>query len=153
MPGAQNQPACNMNKDEVIFILGMLRDDITVFEYGMGGSTVLFSQWVRRYYAADEMLEWAELVMSKGVTDNVLYLHCETKESFVNSIEKYGKHDIILVDSSRDSRIDCAYKAIDYLKPDGLVLFHDWDRECYRVVLDKYDVVEVINTLAVLKPK
>lgn len=60
--------------------------------------------------------------------------------------------DVLLVDGR--FRVACALKAHGWLAPNAILVFDDfWIRPQYHVVLDFFDVIERIDTIAVLKPK
>ena len=44
------------------FIADLLQPDDTVFEYGSGGSTTVFSSLVKKYISVEHTLEWHEIV-------------------------------------------------------------------------------------------
>ena len=72
---------------------------------------------------------------------------------YINSIEKPGiKFDKVVVDGR--CRVFCAFKALDYLKDDGLLFIHDFmNRPWNHTVLEYYEIVESADTLAVLRRK
>jgi len=67
--------------------------------------------------------------------------------------------DVILIHGR--ARVECARFVLraNLLKPDGVVLIHDWERPHYKVVLDWYDEIADISSprngvrLGILKPK
>ena len=78
-----------------------------------------------------------------------------TLNNYVNKpiqlIDEYGKFDIVLVDGV--AREFCTYRAKDLIKDDGLIFFHDFKRTQYHGVLNFYEIVEQVNTLALLRLK
>ena len=66
-------------------------------------------------------------------------------------IDEHGKFDIVLVDGV--AREFCTYRAKDLIKDDGLIFFHDFKRTYYHGVLNFYEIVEQVNTLALLRLK
>jgi len=69
----------------------------------------------------------------------------------IELIDEYGKFDIVLVDGV--AREFCTYRAKDLIKDDGLIFFHDFKRTQYHGVLNFYEIVEQVDTLALLKLK
>lgn len=62
------------------------------------------------------------------------------------------KYDIVIVDGR--SRRYCAYNAINLMSENSYLLFHDFNnRVGYRGVLKYFDIVEICDTLAVMKLK
>jgi len=77
---------------------------------------------------------------------------------YVCSIDTIGVkcYDYILIDGR--ARIECAYKALDYISTDSVVFIHDFfKRERYHPVLKYYDVVDKVDntlqTIVALKKK
>jgi hypothetical protein len=68
---------------------------------------------------------------------------------YVNAISK--GYDIILVDGKW--RVECARAAAKVMTDDTILLFHDWDREEYHVVLDELRVFGITGTLAMMRLK
>ena len=64
----------------------------------------------------------------------------------------HRNYDIILVDGR--ARAMCAYVALSLLKVDGYLLFHDFMiREYYHGILNYFELVNYIDTLAILKKR
>ena len=148
--------------------------DSVMFEWGSGGSTQYFSQLVKRIYSVENNQQWynkvSEMLSQRKVDNTTLYFiagepssnlyHQSTYEDYaeyINAIElPKEQFDLILVDG-RARRL-CAYKALSFLKEDGVLVIHDWcERSPYWCVLDYYDVIEKIDdtpqTIAIFKPK
>ena len=66
-------------------------------------------------------------------------------------IDEYGKFDIVLVDGV--AREFCTYRAKDLIKDDGLIFIHDFKRTQYYGVLNFYEIVKQVDTLALLRLK
>lgn len=149
-----------------------LTPDSVMFEWGSGGSTQHFSKLVKRIYSIENNKEWyskvsetlqevdnATLYYIPGEPSSTFY-HQSTYEDYreyIDAIEVPNEQfDLILVDG-RARRL-CAYKALEYLKQDGVLVIHDWcERPPYWCVQDYYDVLEKIDdtpqTIAIFKPK
>ena len=75
---------------------------------------------------------------------------------FVEAVKQIKeKVDLVFVDSR--AKVFCALAAVSVLKPDGVIVVHDWSRSEYRPLLDYFEMVEAIEPpagdLVVLKPK
>ena len=69
-----------------------------------------------------------------------------------HSFVDYIKFDKVVVDGR--CRVFCAFKALDYLKDDGLLFIHDFmNRPWNHTVLEYYEIIESADTLAVLRRK
>ena len=165
-----------MHQSEINLIRAFLEDDMIMLEWGCGGSTMLFSKFVKEYDSIEHNREWYEQV-TQAVKDkqltNVTTHHVPTEDGggdFPSTPERYNtyikypstinkKYDRILVDGR--ARQFCVEYCIPYLKPGGLVFFHDFwmqGRDRYRIVALKHfnEVASIVyssQTLAVLQPK
>lgn len=147
-----------MNEREKAVIEKYLNPEVTMMEWGSGGSTVEFSRQVKRYYSVEHNLEWYQQV-KQAIPSNVTlfykpnkplpedYSQAEYKhyDEYLDVVYQIGdKFDVVLIDG-RARRL-CALKVIPYLKPDSIVIIHDWClRLSYHCVLDYYDLVDKID--------
>lgn len=74
------------------------------------------------------------------------------KRAYSDPIQSAAHIDVLLVDGR--FRVACALKAHGWLSATATLVFDDfWIRPQYHLILDYFDVVERIDTIAVLKPK
>ncbi len=161
-----------MHPSEINLILNTIRPDNIMLEWGCGGSTVLFSQYVKEYYSIEHNKEWHEQVTQK-IKDknlkNVKFFHVPTDDGIEKDFlpedegqkltheERYKtyskfpnqfgiKFDRILIDGR--ARQFCVKECLSFLKKDGLVIFHDFwmqGRDRYRnAALQYFDEVASI---------
>jgi len=159
-----------MTREDVSVIHKYLDKDDVMLEWGSGGSTLYFSKYVNEYYSIEHDEKWYNKIKSQVEDNTHIYLckpnHPRTVpaqryqfEDYINYIEKIGvKFDKILIDDR--ARFFCTEKAVDYLKPNGVLFFHDWIREWYHSTLIYYELVEKTRpstdnsgSLAVLKKR
>lgn len=161
-----------MTEEEINLLKFYLKKDMVVFEWGGGGSTLEFSKFVKEYYSVEHDFEWYVLLSKKIERNTKLYfVPAETvnlgwfprfKEgkyndfkSYVNFIDVLGslgkKFDVVIVDGR--ARVDCAIRAQDYLKDNGVIFIHDFEREYYWDVLRYYQIIEIVDKLVVLKKR
>ena len=165
-----------MHESEINLIIAFLDKQHTMLEWGCGGSTILFPNYVKEYNSIEHNKEWHSQVTDKVLKnelDNVKTHHVPNEDGgsdFPSNYERYKsyieypskikkKYDRILVDGR--ARQFCVEYCIPYLKEDGLVFFHDFwiqGRDRYRVVALKYfnEVASIVyssQTLAILQPK
>jgi len=100
-----------------------------------------------------------------SIDNNILFRVCRDGRDwheYINYINFPAtlnkKYDVILVDGR--ARPNCAYKALSLLKPDGVVVVHDFKgtkeeggRWYYQGILHYYDMIDFGKSLVVLKPK
>jgi glycosyltransferase involved in cell wall biosynthesis len=163
-----------MDEREKKLITKHFSPEKTMLEWGSGGSTIEFSQNLKKYYSIEHDEEWYNKVndeiINLGYT-NVNYnfvaqnvLNNDGRQSeyhhfkdYIDVVDKFNtKFDIVLIDG-RARRL-CAKKIIPYLNPGAIVIIHDWcERNVYHCVTDYYDVFEYVNdteqTIATFKLK
>lgn len=159
-----------MHADELAVIEKYLNPEVTMMEWGSGGSTIEFSKKVKKYYSVEHNWEWYNEVKN-AIPSNVPLYYKQNKELPDNysqaEYQHYGEYldvvyeigemfDVVLIDG-RARRL-CALKIMPYLKPNAIVIIHDWClRPMYHCVLDYYDLVDRIDdtpqTIATFKLK
>lgn len=172
-----------MSDIEIETIKKYLKSNFCMLEYGSGGSTLLFPNFVNEYYSIEHNKEWFEKVKlqcDKKVNINYVGMDSVTPpdkrvkvqswkdlkdssrakdyHSYIRYPKKFNtKFDAVLVDGR--ARPECVEFITDYLKDDGYLFMHDYWPECrkeYRVVEEYYKVIDSVLTgqsLAVLQKK
>lgn len=176
-------PKPQMTGREIRRIRRELRPTDVMLEWGCGGSTYRFSQQVRDYYSIEHNPAWYEKMrhmLERAGRKNVRILlvpstlpeagvpnYARSSEEryaqfreYVDAVEGLGvpRFDRVLIDGR--SRPECAVRVLPFLGPDSLVFIHDffntrYDPAEYRRLLDRYEVVDAIETgrsLVVLRP-
>lgn len=161
-----------MSLQEISLIENYLTPDMTMLEWGSGGSTVTFSKSVAKYYSIEHVKDWyskvdqklAELQL-KGKVDNILIepdlprtipTKYEEFKTYIEYVDKLNiKYDAVLIDGR--ARAQCAERVLDYLNPGAVVFIHDfWQRPQYHSVLEFYTEIASVKygqSLVVLKKK
>ena len=150
-----------MHEREKAVIEKHLNLEVTMMEWGRGGSTVEFSKKVKRYYSVEHNADWYAKVKASIPSNVTLFYKAQNsippEEPYYNqsTYEYYRDYldvvyeigemfDVALIDG-RARRL-CALKIIPYLKPNAVVIIHDWClRPMYHCVLDYYDLIEQVN--------
>jgi len=171
-----------MSNLEIKTIEKFLNPEMTMLEYGSGGSTAHFSTKVRYYYSLEHDGAWYRTVRNRvGANTNLFHVmikncdipgstppiakswaelesSCRYKifEKYIKYPANWGiKFDAVLIDGR--ARPECAKFIYDYLNKGAHVFIHDyWSRPKYHVVEEAYDVVDSVKdgqTLVVLKKK
>jgi len=150
-----------MHEAEKAVIEKYLKPESVVMEWGSGGSTVEFAKKVKRYYSVEHNYDWYQEVKAAAPPNVTLFYkpgkeipeHYHQSEykhypEYLDVVYEIGKQfDVVLIDG-RARRL-CALKVIPYLKPDSIVIIHDWcSRPPYHCVLDYYDIVDKIDDTA-----
>jgi spermidine synthase len=168
-----------MSKAEIATIIKYLTPQQVMLEYGCGGSTTTFCNYVKEYYSVEHNRKWYNKIIpqiksntkffcveSNHVTpntDRILARSWDTLDSssrskdfkdYIQFPKSLGKtFDAVLIDGR--ARPECAKFIYDYLKKDGVIFVHDyWARKPYHVIEEKYKVIDAVKSgqsLAVLK--
>ena len=159
-----------MSQREINTIIKYLHKTDTMLEYGCGGSTIHFCDYVAEYYSIEHNPEWYHK-MSKIAKPNTKIYHIDrdhitpentriiaknwdgldtsSRSKDFNSYIHFPKNlkkifDVVLVDGR--ARPECAKFIFDYLKDDGILFIHDyWNRKPYHVVEEKYKVIDAVK--------
>ncbi|UCD63926.1 MAG: FkbM family methyltransferase [Candidatus Zixiibacteriota bacterium] len=116
----------------IAFLEDRIRADMSVFEFGSGGSTLWWSQRVARVVSCEHDSRWYEL-MKPRLSPEVEYLYYDLEPGgdYSKAVCRYSREfDIILIDG-RD-RVNCAINSLPALKPAGVIIWDNSDRERYR---------------------
>jgi len=164
-----------MGAASVKMLCDLLNADTRVLEWGSGGSTLFFSQFVKSWDTVEHNVDW--IPKMKEYTKELSNVHFHTAkhswdglsnngdgsykdfEEYVNLPQDFtsGPYDVVIVDGR--ARVDCALSTLrnHLLSPNGVVLIHDWERSMYKEVLDAFETVQtdIISSrhMVVLKPK
>ena len=152
-----------MHHDEKQLILDCLNNNMTMLEWGSGGSTLEFSSLVKKYYSIEHNKEWYDFISEKlkdYPLNDVEYRYVKQNlertpgqstylefKDYIDEIDNFNnKFDVVLIDG-RARRL-CAKKVIPYLKENAVIFIHDYVlRRPYWVVEDYFELVDAsINT-------
>jgi len=168
-----------MSELETKTIVKYLKPEYVMFEWGSGGSTVYFPQFVKRYYSVEHQSHWFRMIRNKlrhmpeiRKRVNIMYKPQSAlfgfKDNdfkrgwFMDYIESIGtvsekRFDAILVDGENRTRRFCAEEARKYMDEDSVLFIHDYDdRPDTHKVEEIYDIIEKVeddNSLVVMKVK
>lgn len=111
------------------FIDSRLSKDMTGFEYGSGSSSRYFARKIGTLYSVEHDEKWYSRV-KEGLPENI-QLNKFRKDSYAESINNSkGLYDFILVDAI--DRVACIKESISKLKPSGVLILDDSEREEYE---------------------
>jgi hypothetical protein len=118
------------------FIRKRVTRELTVFEFGSGGSTTWWANHVKNVVSVEHDRDWYEKIKSLQCS-NVRIFHVDLVYGgkYSNSTrEHFDRFDIIVVDG-RD-RVNCIKNSIDSLKPTGIIILDNSDRRDYSDGID-----------------
>jgi predicted O-methyltransferase YrrM len=110
-------------------------EDIKLFEYGSGSSTIFFANIVKQVFSCEHDSEWFNRIKAK-VPQNVSLMYRQEDEDgmycrAINDVD--DNFDIVVVDG-RD-RPNCIKQALYHLTDRGIVILDDSHRQDYEEVL------------------
>ena len=141
------------------FLKKYLKKNMTVFEYGSGGSTIFFSRYVKEIISTEHDPDWYRKVLKEiekcGITNWKGYLVEPEKtvttlgdfsnplsytskdninlsfKNYVLTIEQYPDEyfDLVLIDGR--ARPSCLYHCLNKVKRGGCIMLDNSDREYY----------------------
>jgi len=152
-----------MHPTEKKLITDCLSDDLTMLEWGSGGSTLEFSSLVNKYYSIEHNEEWYNTISAELTNyplNDVTYKFIKQNHNnpddrqseyymfkdYIDIVDTFNeKFDIVLIDG-RARRL-CAKKIIPYLKSDSIIFIHDYvaRKEVYGCVEDYYELVDSVS--------
>lgn len=115
------------------FLARRIRPEMTVFEYGSGGSTLWWASKVRKVVSCEHDARWHQKIRMT-CPDNVELHHIplEYGGDYSKKILQFeNAFDLVIVDG-RD-RVNCAINAMKALKPDGVIVWDNSERTAYEV--------------------
>jgi precorrin-6B methylase 2 len=118
------------------FLDQKLTQEMSVFEFGCGYSTLFYAKRCGRVYSVDVKKEWIIKIGTELFAANFNNTEINLVEKkFAESIDVVGeKFDIIVVDS--EDRLSCCITAYYNLSKNGIVILDNSERENYKEIFD-----------------
>ena len=124
------------NYSVIDFLNEKLTQEMSVFEFGCGYSTLFYAKKCGRVYSVDTKKDWIIKIETELFAKN--YINAEIfliENNFSESIDKVEeKFDIIAIDS--EDRLACSITAYYNLAKNGIVILDNSERENYVVIFD-----------------
>lgn len=112
------------------FLHGRLTNQMTLFEYGSGNSTLYFSKKVKKVDSVEDDLDWLNKINSLLPDNATIHHHSLDSADYERAILKNEeKYDIILIDGRK--RVACIKNSIERVKSDGVIILDDAERSEY----------------------
>ena len=114
------------------FLARRVRDDMDVFEFGSGNSTLWWAEHARSVTAVEHHPEWAARMM-RQVPNNVALRQIDLEPDGEYSFSAHAsrrRFHVIVIDG-RD-RVNCARNCLGALHGDGVIVWDDSQRRRYR---------------------
>jgi hypothetical protein len=120
-----------MTYSAISFLEKRINQNMTVFEYSCGNSTLWWANRVKKIISCEHDKTWYER-MSKISLSNVELHHIDLEYggAYCHKVSEYSQtFDVIVIDG-RD-RVNCAKNCLNALKIDGVIIWDNSDREAY----------------------
>jgi len=158
-----------MTSEERDFLASAYTKQTTVFEWGMGASSVLANIiGVERLVSVDNVDEWVEKTRQMVSNNNYDFHYVDTgkirdwgkptepkSDKWLNYSAKVNDEkesfDVYLVDGR--FRVACACAALLHAKESSYIFIHDFDRDYYQGILEVAERVGQVGKLVKLKLK
>ena len=115
----------------IAFLESRVRSSMQIFEYGSGNSTLWWARRVAYVESCEHDPNWAQVVrplLPNNAQLRLLALDQTTKYSTA-AADAGRRFDIVVIDGH--DRVNCARSCLQALKPDGVVIWDNSDREEY----------------------
>jgi len=125
----------------ISFLSERLNNNMLLFEYGCGNSTIYYSQRVKRVVAVEHNKVWHDKI--KNRLDNnaeIIFKEINVDGDYCRVIKTNDtKFHIVIIDA--EDRVNCIKQSLDNLTEDGVIILDDSDREEYsggiKILLEK----------------
>ena len=113
------------------FLEGRIPPRATVFEFGMGNSTLWWSGRTQKVVTCESDEGWFRRIAAKMPPNVEAMVHPAAGDAYVNAAADLGEaFDILVIDGRR--RVECCANSLKLLSEDGVVIWDNADRERYR---------------------
>lgn len=111
-----------MLDEEISIVEQLLEDDMVVFEWGRGGSTVTWAPLVKKWYTVENDKEWYDKVKNNS-PENVVIFFCDNEEYYKKPLEIDEHIDFYIIDGRY--RFKCRDVAYELLEVGDKIIVHD----------------------------
>jgi len=116
------------------FLAARVKPEMVIFEYGCGNSTLWWAKRVKRVYSCEHNRVWYDKIKAK-IPLNVDLCLRGLDSGYADRISEFKNiFDVVVIDG-RD-RVKCAYNVVEVLKPDGVVIWDNSERDRYAQGLE-----------------
>ncbi|MFX1328186.1 MAG: hypothetical protein ACFE91_08585 [Promethearchaeota archaeon] len=154
-----------LDREEIRLIKKYIKPNDIMLEWGCGGSTLLFSKYVKKCYSIEHNYPWyfkikhlvPKNVKLKFISPNSHEKSITQKEKYKDYINIINKMKVpffnkIFIDGR--ARVLCAREVIKYLNHDSIVFIHDfYSRPQYHTIFELYKEIDGVKDLIALKKR
>ncbi len=131
---SQGRPLPWMTYGAIHFLADRVREDMSVFEYGAGSSTLWWAERVGQITSCEHDPDWCRRVFDITDRDGRVTILCEPlppKGRYPEIVLEQGRRFHVVVVDGR-YRVQCARNGFDALREDGIILWDNTDRARYQ---------------------
>ncbi len=105
------------------------KDDLDIFEFGSGYSTIWLEKRARRLVSVEHDIRWYEKLKNDLENTHYIFSH---PESYHRTIHNHSPFDVIIVDGIY--RVRCIREAIKSARPGCLIILDDSEKDKYKEI-------------------
>lgn len=143
---------------DVTYICSRIEGFTNFLEWGMGGSTLVFSKFVSNYYSIEHNTKWFHK-MQEALPNNVKPFlfpadnipsfgpgNPSLQKDYIEAPKQMGVKffDGILIDGR--CRVECSRIAKDFMNENSVLFIHDFQRTKYHSIRNFLKQVNLINS-------
>jgi hypothetical protein len=116
----------------IYFIEKRLTNDLSVFEFGAGNSTLWYAKRVKEVFSVEHNVNWKTMLEQRIPSNSkIIFKELSYNGEYARTANSLGrKFDIIVVDG-RD-RNNCIYNSLDSLSEKGVIILDNSQRPNYN---------------------
>jgi len=115
------------------FIQGRLNQDLTLFEYGSGNSTLFFAKQLKYIKSIEHDTFWHNnLILNSPKNADICLINLEYENYETAILKEQQNYDLILIDGRR--RVKCIKNAVQKLSKNGVIILDDSERAKYNEI-------------------
>jgi tRNA A58 N-methylase Trm61 len=126
-----NSPTPWLTYPALDFLSERLNQDLLIFEYGSGNSTIYYSKIVKKVIAVEHNKEWYKKIKNKlPENSQIIFVNLDYNGIYCQAIKSTNqKFDIIIIDA--EDRVNCIKNCLNNLSENGVIILDDSEREEY----------------------
>lgn len=115
----------------ISFFSERLNNNMLLFEYGSGNSTIYYSQRVKKVVAVEHNKVWFDKIKNRlNKNAEIMFKEINEDGDYCRTIKTTNvKFNIVIIDA--EDRVNCIKHCQDNLTEDGVIILDDSDREEY----------------------
>ena len=131
-----NSPIPWITYPAISFLSERLNQDLLIFEYGSGNSTLYYSKIVKKVIAVEHNKEWYEKIKSKlSENSEIIFVNLDYGGVYCQTIKSTNqKFDIIIIDA--EDRVNCIKNCLNNINENGIIILDDSEREEYSAGIE-----------------